>query len=149
MSQAPAHLTKARHLFDCISFTVYRSPYCHTVFNADGRVHTVTYLHLFYLFTHTSFYTFSHLRIPFFSPSSGSFLFLSQFSFIPIFTRTSFIALNFILLRFIGRDYLFVCFSFHSSQSSRNVRLLPTNTSLLPHSSCDHAYYVHFGTVSS
>ena len=60
-------------------------------------------------------------------PLVPSFFFSSQFSFIPIFTRTSFIALNFILLRFIGRDYLLVCFSFHSSQSPRNVWLLTTH----------------------
>ena len=110
MFQAPAHLTKAHHLFDCISFTVYRSPYCHTVLNSDGRVHTVTYLRLFYLFPHTSFYTFSHLHILFFSPSSGSFLFF--FFFIAIFLYS----------------HLFhVCFSFHSSQSLPNFRLLTTH----------------------
>ena len=129
MFQAPAYLTKARHLFDCVSFTVYRSPYCHTVLNADGRVHTVTYLRLFLSFSSHKFlhlFTFAH---PFFFSFLWflHFFFSSQFSFIPIFTRTSFIALNFILLRSIGRDYLLVCFSFHSSQSSRNVWLLTTH----------------------
>ena len=111
MFQAPTHLTKARHLFDCVSSTVYRSPYCHTVLKADGRVHTVTYLRLFfYLFPHTSFDTFSHLRIPFFSPSSGSFL-----SFL------------FFIAIFLYSHLFHVCFSFHSSQSLRNVRLLTTH----------------------
>ena len=128
MFQTPAYLTKARHLFDCISFTVYCSPYCHTVLNADGRVHTVTCVRLFLSFSSHKFlhlFTFAH---PFFFllPLVSSFFSL-QFSFIPIFTRASFIALNFILLRFIGRDYLLVCFSFHSSQSSRNVWLLTTH----------------------
>ena len=127
MFQAPAHLTKARHLFDCVSFTVYCSPYCHTVLNADGRVHIVTCVRLFYLFPHTSFYTFSHLRIPLFFSFLWflPFFFSSQFSFIPIFTRISFIALNFVLLR--------------ASQDA-TISL----------SCCfDHAYYVHFGMVSS
>ena len=45
------------------------------------------------------FYTFSHLCISFFSFLLFLPFFSSYFSFIPIFTRTSFIALNFILLR--------------------------------------------------
>ena len=76
MFQTPAYLTKARHLFDYISFTVYRSPYCHTVLSADGRVHTVTCVRLFLSFSSHKFlhlFTFAHPF--FFSPSSGSFLF--------------------------------------------------------------------------
>ena len=132
MFQAPAHLTKAHHLFDCISFTVYRFPYCHTVLNADGRVHTVTYLRLFLSFSSHKFlhlFTFAH---PFFSPSSGSFLFFyfsSQFSFIPIF----FMSIS-----------VFTPLNLCATQASYN-----SYTSLLPHSSCYHAYYVLFGTVSS
>ena len=56
-SQAPTHLTNASRLFDFISSTS-------TVLSADGRVHTVTCMRLYYLFPHTSFYTFSHLRVP-------------------------------------------------------------------------------------
>ena len=40
MIQAPTHLTNVRRLFDCFSSTFYRFPLCHTVFKADGRVHT-------------------------------------------------------------------------------------------------------------
>ena len=40
MFQAPTHLTNVRRLFDCVSSTFYRFPLCHTVFKADGRVHT-------------------------------------------------------------------------------------------------------------
>ena len=54
-------------VLDCMSFIVYCSPYSHTVLEADGHVHTVTCLPPFNLFPHTGFYTFSHLRVPFFS----------------------------------------------------------------------------------
>ena len=110
MFQAPAHLTKAHHLFDCISFTVYRFPYCHTVLNADGRVHTVTYLRLFLSFSSHKFlhlFTFAH---PFFF----SFLW-----FLPFFL--------FFIAIFLYSHLFHVCFSFHSSQSLRNVRLLTTH----------------------
>ena len=91
--QVPTHLTEALRFLDCVSSTVYRSPYCQTVLNADGRVYTVTCVRLFYLFSNTSFYNFSHLRIVFLL----LFLFfLSFFSFISSFTLTSFIVLNFI-----------------------------------------------------
>ena len=85
MFQAPAHLTKARHLFDCISFTVYRSPYCHTVLNADGRVHTVTCVRLFLSFSsHKFLHLFTIAHPFFFSPTSGSFLFFFHHNF-PLF----------------------------------------------------------------
>ena len=77
MFQAPAPLRKARHLFDCVSFTVYRSPYCHTVLNADGRVHTVIRVRLFLSFSSHQFlhlFTFAH---PFFF----SFLWFLPFFF--------------------------------------------------------------------
>ena len=131
MFQAPASLRKARHPFDCVSFSLSFSVLPH----GFERRRTCLYCYMCapFFFPDTSFYTFSHLRIPFFFsflwllPFFFFFFFSSQFSSFPIFTRTSFIALNFILLRFIGRDYLLVCFSFHSSQSSRNVRLLTTH----------------------
>ena len=68
-------------------------------FTVFGRVHTFICLRFFTFFPHTSFYAFSHLRIPFFC-----FLLFLLFIFItvflyPIFPRTCFIALNFILLR--------------------------------------------------
>ena len=131
MFQAPAHLTKARHLFDCISFPVYRSPYCHTVLNADGRVHTVTYLRLFLSFSSHKFlhlFTFAH---PFFS----SFLW-----FLPFFFHG-----NFPLFPSFSCLFQFSLVSiFAQRQASYN-----SYTSLLLHSSFDHAYYVHFGMASS
>ena len=84
-------------LFHCLSFSVLPHGF--------ERRRTCSYCYIsapfFYLFPHTSFYTFSHLRIPLFFSFLWflPFFFSSQFSFIPIFTRTSFIALNSILLR--------------------------------------------------
>ena len=132
MFQAPVPLRKARHLFDCVFFTVYRSPYCHTVLNADGRVHTVTCVRLFLSFSSHKFlhlFTFAH---PFFF-SFLWFLPCFLFFFIAIFLYSHLYAHLFYLPQlyssasFLGRDYLLVCFSFHSSQSSRNVRLLTTH----------------------
>ena len=77
MFQASTHLTNARRFFNCISSTVYRSPYSHTDLNADGRVYAVTCVHLF---PHTSLCTFSHLRFPFFC-----FLFFILSFFIALF----------------------------------------------------------------
>ena len=125
MFQAPTHLTNARRLFDCVSSSVYRSPYFRTVLNADGRVNTVCAFFTF--FPHTSFYNLTHLCIPFFSFLWFLPFFSSYFSFIPIFTRTSSIAQFYSSVNFIRRNYLLVCFSFHSFQSSRNVRLLTTH----------------------
>ena len=60
----------------CVSSTDY--PYCYTVLNADGRVHTVTCVRLFYLFPCISFYTVSHMRIAF---SHSLFLIVPFFIF--------------------------------------------------------------------
>ena len=146
MFQTPAHLTKARHLFDCNSFTVYRSPYCHTVLSADGRVHTVTCVRLFLSFSLHKFlhlFTFAHpflWFLPFFS---------LQFSFIPIFTRTSLI-LNFIFCA-LHRTQLSPCLFQFSFVSIFAQRLASYNsyTSLLSQSSCYYVYFVHFTMVSS
>ena len=60
----------------CVSSTDY--PYCYTVLNADGRVHTVTCVRLFYLFPCISFYTVSYMRIAF---SHSLFLIVPFFIF--------------------------------------------------------------------
>ena len=87
------------YLFHCLLFSIFSRG-----LNAEGLVYAVTCVHLFYLFLHTSFCTFSHLRIPFFLlPFVRSFLFFNRC------------------------DYPPVSFSFHSSQSSRNLRLLTTH----------------------
>ena len=108
-----------------ISSSVYHFPYCCTTLNTDGRVHTFTCLRLFRLFPHTSFYIFSHLCIPFFCLLLFLLFFIVLFLY-PISACTCFIALNFILLH-ASLEYLLVCFSFHTSQSSRNVRLPTTH----------------------
>ena len=94
MFQAPTHLTNARRLFDCVSSIVYSFSYCHTVLNADRRVHVAKCVRLF---PHTRFYIFAHLRISFFC--FLSFLFFIVLFLYPMFTRISLIALNFILVR--------------------------------------------------
>ena len=95
---SPHRFKNACCLFNCVSSTVYHSPYCYTVLNGFWTW-TFICLRFFAFFPHTSFYAFSHLRIPFFC-----FLLFLLFIFItvflyPIFPRTCFIALNFILLR--------------------------------------------------
>ena len=102
---------------DCISFTVCCSPYSHTVLEADGHVHTVTCLRPFLPFsTHRFLHLFTFARPFFLLPFLPSLFFSSYFSFIPtpyahFFHR---LQLN-SSARFIRRNYLLVCFSFHSS----------------------------------
>ena len=146
MFQAPTHLGNARRLLDRVSSTIYRSPYCPKVLNADGRVNTVCAFFTF--FPPTSFTTIS-ICASLFSPSFRSFPFFQRTT-IPNFLRTSFIALNFILLRasLDATISLLFQFSFVSilaqPQASYN-----SYTSLLPQSSSSHAYFVYFGMVSS
>ena len=120
--QAPTRFKNACCLFNCVSSTVYHSPHCYTVLNGFWTCPYIICLRFFAFFPHTSFYAFSHLRIPFFC-----FLLFLLFIFItvflyPIFPRTCFIALNFIL------SFL---------------------TSLLLQNSCYHAYFDHLRMVSS
>ena len=95
MFQAPTHLTNGRRLFDCVSSIVYSFSYCHTVLNADRRVHVAKCVRLF---PQTRFYIFSHLCISFFCFLPFLFFFIVLFLY-PIFTCISLIALNFILVR--------------------------------------------------
>ena len=148
MFQVPTHLTEALPFLDCVSSTVYRSPYCQTVLNADRHVYTVTCVRLFYLFSNTSFCSFSHLRIAF---SSILPFFIVCFLYF-MFSYSSFIVLNFILLR-ASLDATI------SLSVLIFIRLIPRATSgffqlmyLLtppPLSSCCHAYFVHVRMVSS
>ena len=91
----PTHLTNACRLFDCISSFIY-SPYCHMVLNADERVHSVTCVRLFLHFFLTQDFTLFHICASLFSASFPFFIVLFLY---PIFTCTSFIALNLITLR--------------------------------------------------
>ena len=77
-------------------------------FSSHKFLHLFTFVHPFFLLT--------------FVPS---FFFIVLFLY-PISACTCFIALNFILLH-ASLEYLLVCFSFHTSQSSRNVRLPTTH----------------------
>ena len=122
---SPYRLENARRLFDCVSFTVYRSSYYHTVLNADGRVHTVTCLCLFYLFPYTIFYTFLQLCIPFYSLLV---LFLYSHLYAHFFHRPQLYS----SARFIRRDYLLVCFGFHPSQPCTASSFLPLIYLLTP-----------------
>ena len=84
--QAPTRFKNARCLFNCVSSTVYHSPYCDTVLNGFWTCPYIYMSALFCLFSSHKFlrlFTFAH---PFFSASfCSSFLFSLQFSFIPSF----------------------------------------------------------------
>ena len=132
MFQAPAHLTKVRHLFYCVSFNVSIVPRIATRFlNANGRVHTVTYLRLFLSFSSHKFlhlFTIAHPFFFFLLPLVPSLFFF----FIAIFFYSHLYAHLFyrpqLYSSALPRARLSpVGFSFHSSQSSRNVRLLTTH----------------------
>ena len=120
MFQAPTHLTNARRLFDCVSSIVYSFSYCHTVLNADRRVHVAKCVRLF---PHTRFYILSHLRISFICFLSFLF-FYSTFPLSHVYAHLFDCPQLYSCAQFIWRDFL--CFSFHSSRSSRNVRPLTT-----------------------
>ena len=94
--------TRARQVYNLCSWqcTNIPCPHSHTVLEADGHVHTVTSLRPFLPFsTHRFLHLFTFARPFFLLPFVPSLFFSSYFSFIPILTRTYFIASNFILLR--------------------------------------------------
>ena len=74
------------------------------------------------LFTFLHLFTFAHLffLLPFVPSLFFIVLFLYSHFYAHFFHRPQLYSST----RFIRRDYLLVCFSFHSSQSSRNVRSL-------------------------
>ena len=147
--QAPTRFKNARCLFNCVSSTVYHSPYCDTVLNGFWTCPYIYMSVLFCLFPHTSFYAFSHLRIPFFC-----FLLFLLFIFItvflyPIFPRTCFIALNFILLRASFDATISLPVSVFVSILAQRQASYNLYTSLLLQNSCYHAYFDHLRMVSS
>ena len=91
----------------------------------------------------TSFHTYAFL----FSASFRSFFFIVLFLY-PMFTRISLIALNFILVRnsFDATFSVSVFIRLDPRQRQASYNLY---TSLLPQSSCYHAYFVPFRMVSS
>ena len=108
----PTHLTNACRLFDCISSFIC-SPYCHMVLNADERVHSVTCVRLFLPFFLTQDFTLFHICASLFSPSFPFFYRTFPLSHLyPHFFHRP--QLNY-FARFIRRDHLLVCISFHSS----------------------------------
>ena len=125
MFQAPTHLTNARRLFD---YFLLLSIVLHIL----TRFWTPTDVFMLYMWAPFSpfsshkflnLFIFSHL----FSPSFGSFPFLiAIFLYSHLYAHFFHLTQLYSSARFIRRDYLLVCFSFHSSQSSRNVRLLTT-----------------------
>lgn len=112
-------------LFHCLSFSVLP--------HAFERRRTCSYCYIsasFFIFFLTQVFTPFHICASlYFSPSSGSFhffftaIFLYSHLYAHLFYRPQLCS----SARFIGREYLLICFSFHSSQSSRNVRLLTTH----------------------
>ena len=123
---SPHRFKNACCLFNCVSSTVYHSPYCYTVLNGFWTCPYIYMSALFCLFSSHKFlrlFTFAH---PFFSASfCSSFLFSLQFSFIPSFRAlvSSPSTLFFCALHLMR---LSPCLFQFSSQSSRNVRLLTT-----------------------
>ena len=131
-------------LFHCLSFSVLPHGF--------ERRRTCSYCYMCAPFLSFS----SHLRIPFFSPSSGSFLFFFFFFFhlnFPLFlyVRAPLLSPSTLFFYKLLRTRLSPClfqFSFVLIFAQRQASY-NSYTSLLPHSSCYHAYYVHFGMVSS
>ena len=124
--QAPTRFKNARCLFNCVSSTVYHSPYCYTVLNSFWTCPYIYMSALFCLFFLTQVFTPFHICLSLFSASfCSSFLFSLQFSFIPSFRAlvSSPSTLFFCALHLMR---LSPCLFQFSSQSSRNVRLLTT-----------------------
>ena len=122
---SPHRFKNACCLFNCVSSTVYHSPYCYTVLNGFWTsIHL--YVRAFLPFFLTQVFTPFHICASLFSASFCSFfLFSLQFSFIPSFRAlvSSPSTLFFCALHLMR---LSPCLFQFSSQSSRNVRLLTT-----------------------
>ena len=122
---SPHRFKNACCLFNCVSSTVYHSPYCYTVLNGFWTS-IYLYVRAFLPFFLTQVFTPFHICASLFSASfCSSFLFSLQFSFIPCFRAlvSSPSTLFFCALHLMR---LSPCLFQFSSQSSRNVRLLTT-----------------------
>ena len=144
MFQAPTHSTIARRLFDCISSTVCRSPYCHTVLNADGLVHTFAPSLPFSLHKFLHLFTFVRpfLLLPFVPSLFFIVIFLYSHLNAHFFHRPQLYS----SAGFIRRDYLLFSFVWILAQRHASYN---SYTSLLPHSSFYHVYFIIFRIVSS
>ena len=147
--QAPT-ASKMRVVFSIVSLPLSIILHIVTRFwTVFGRVHTFICLRFFAFFPHTSFYAFSHLRIPFFCFLLFLlFIFITVFLYL-IFPRTCFIALNFILLRASFDATISLSVSVFVSIHAQRQASYNSFTSLLPQNSCYHAYFNHFRMVSS
>ena len=111
--QAPTRFKNARCLFNCVSSTVYHSPYCDTVLNGFWTCPYIYMSALFCLFSSHKFlrlFTFVHpfFLLPFVPPFYFHYSFpLSHFS-VHLFHRPQIYS----SARFIWCDYLLACFSF-------------------------------------
>ena len=147
--QAPTRFKNARCLFNCVSSTVYHSPYFYTVFNGFWTCPYIYMSALFYLFSSHKFlrlFTFAH---PFFCfLLFFLFIFITVFLY-PIFPRTCFIALNFILLRTSFDATISLPVSVFVSILAQRQASYNLYTSILPQNSCYHAYFDHPRMVSS
>ena len=147
--QAPTRFKNARCLFNCVSSTVYHSPYCYTVLNGFWTCPYIYMSALFCVFSSHKFlrlFTFAHpfFLLPFVLP----FYFHYSFPY-PIFPRTCFIALNFILLRASFDATISLPVSVFVSILAQRQASYNLYTSLLPQNSCYHAYFDHLRMVSS
>ena len=126
--QAPTYLKNALCLFNCLFHCLSFSILLHG-FERFLDVHTFICPRFFAFFPHTSFYTFSHLRIPFFCFLLFllfSFFFSVYFSFIPSF-RALVSSPSTLFFCALHLTRLSPCLFQFSSQSSRKVRLLTTH----------------------
>ena len=121
MFQAPTYLTNSLYLFHCLSFPILSHgferqlmcSYCFFYMSA-----------LFLPFSSHKFYTFSHLRVPYFCfLLFHSIFFHRTFPLFP-FLRAVLSSPSTLFFCELRRDYFTVCYSFRLSQSSRNVWLL-------------------------
>ena len=105
----------------------------------------------FFTFFLTQVFATFHICASFFS--FFSFFFIVLFLYLILYTYFFHRPQLYSSSRFIRHNYLLVCFNFHSSQSSRNVRLLSPHVPPYPSfpppplSSCYHVYFVHVGSV--
>ena len=118
--QAPTYFKNALCLFNCLFHCLSFSILLHG-FERFLDVHTFICPRFFAFFPHTGFYTFSHLRIPFFC-----FLLFLLFSFPYIFPLSHLSAHLFhrpqlySSARFIWRDYHLVYFSFRLNPRAKS-----------------------------
>ena len=145
--QAPTRFKNARCLFNCVSSTVYHSPYCDTVLNGFWTCPYIYMSALFCLFSSHKFlhlFTFAHpfFLLPFVPPFYFHYSFPLSHVSAHLFHRAQLYSSSFDATISLSVS---VFVSIHAQrQASYN-----SYTSLLPQNSCYHAYFDHFRMVSS